>query len=268
MKHIPLILIFIGLSSNCKSERGIGMKDRATPIASFSDCNPGKMERIEINPGTIEKAPSVRLQKDSLLIVVDPAFKTVDFISADELFFRQESKVATIGEHSLSSFIRDQKEEDQAKEFEKQKNISGHLADSIHFENNKGQQEIWILNKSKQDMVIPCSDGMPVAVLQGLDKHGKWQPVNYYWFNWCGNSYSYLSFKPGEALRFITNIPNEGNFKTKFRFKLLGNKTFHYSNTFDGVIDYCQFSDRNINTDCINCKPTPQNKLEVLPNGW
>lgn len=266
MKCINFVLLCLSIAG-CKPKNDI-VSGAVTPIISIPECEQGKMELINIATGTIERAPILDYGNgpDSLLIVVSPAFKTSNFISDEELFFRQESQVLTIEEHSLSGFIRDQK--DQAKEFEKQKILSMNLADSIHFENNKGQQEIWIVNKSNKNITIPCSDGTPVAILQALDKGHKWQPVNYYWFNWCGNSYYYLFFKPDEALRFIANIPNEGSFKTKFRFKMLGYKTFYYSNTFDGVIDYCQFSDQGINTDCINCKPAPENRLEVLPKGW
>lgn len=58
-----------------------------------------------------------------------------------------------------------------------------------------------------------------------------------------GRGYCYIGFLPNAKGTFVAQLPNQGNYETKFRFKLVGKDKYYYSDEFTGKIDYCAFKD-------------------------
>lgn len=114
---------------------------------------------------------------------------------------------------------------------------------SEHVRNNNGKHVIRIMNNTTDTVFLQTQDGSFMAVMQGLTKSGQWCCLEYWQFSTCGNSYHNIGFLPNAKGAFVAQLPNNGNYETKFRFKLMGKDRYYYSDEFTGKIDYCAFTD-------------------------
>src|SRR5690554_1767318 len=77
-------------------------------------------------------------------------------------------------------------------------------------------------------------------IQEAKDSIGNWKPIQYWHWDWCGNTYSTVDLKPNYYA--LTRTPKfSGDFKTKLRLKLRFFNEYFYSNEFIGSIDYSQF---------------------------
>jgi hypothetical protein len=133
--------------------------------------------------------------------------------------------------------------------------VSKQKADAEHLTNNKGKNQVWIINNTSNEISIQMQDWQFICILQALTKDGQWLPIQYWQFSKCGNSYHNKKMAPKTANSFLFTIPNKGDYQTKLRFKLLGTNQFYYSNEFTGKIDYCEF---------VEYGPNPGYKLDSM----
>lgn len=115
------------------------------------------------------------------------------------------------------------------------KNCKAQHADSFNV--------IRFVNNSTGTIILQTQDGSLMAVMQGLSKSGQWCAIQFWQFSHCLRSYHNVGFRPNAAGAFVAQLPNQGNYETKFRFKLIGKDRFYYSDEFTGKIDYCAFKD-------------------------
>lgn len=79
-----------------------------------------------------------------------------------------------------------------------------------------------------------------VMIPEAKDSLGNWKPIQYWHWNWCGNTYSSIDLKPNHYV--LTRIPKfSGEFKTKLRLKLRFFNKLYYSKEFNGSINQSQF---------------------------
>lgn len=178
----------------------------------YIECEEGQMGYAQYEEGLDQPIPELLKQKSGFGIYVDTSNFASNFISYHENSLR------------TSDFNRNPKE-----------------ADSIHLLNNTNKRQVWIYNASAKEVMIQMQDWWYICVLQAKTPNGKWRPIQYWRFSRCGMSYYDKPFKPNTVNSFVFEIPEYGNYRTKLRFKLLGKGKFHYSNSFFGLINFCDF---------------------------
>lgn len=235
-------------------------------MAETFDCKTGIMKPAWYEHGIDESIPTIQGLQNGFIIVVDTNNKTKNFISFDEEYSRRLSTELdtsvldkTDGWEKLSNKQKIEKVKQERKSYLIQ-------ADSSHIKNNQGQQQVWIVNNSKDTVTIQMQDWSFICVLQTKAKSGQWYPIQYWRFSTCGNSYYVKQFPPKTANSFITKLPDEGDYKTKLRYKLLGTEKFYYSNEFDGKIKYCEFVEASTNYNDRRETPKLHFKLDSLIN--
>jgi len=255
MMRVISILIIVNIISSCVNK----------PDKEIFNCSKGEMRSAWYEHGKDEPIPSVKGLKKEFQILVDTNLKANNFISFDEEYFRKS-------EHKDMSDFNWIKGWDKLTENQKiektrlQKAADKDKADSIHLINNNGQQQVWIINNSKDTVVIQMQDWLFICVLQALTKGNHWYPIQYWRFSGCGNSYHYKYFLPKTANSFITDLPKKGDYKTKLRYKLLGKDKYYYSNEFEGSINYCRFVEDTSRYENRFGKKQPHFKLDSLIN--
>lgn len=215
--------------------------DRESIFAEKVECSKGQMKVAWYSKGQDELAPNISGLSPDFIILIDTNIKATNFISFHEQYSRERSIKLDTSDlefiHDWDKLTTNQKLE-KVKQFRKSYVIQ---ADSAHILNNQGQQQVLIINNSKDTVSVEMQDESFVCVLQALTKGGQWCPIQYRPFSSCGNSYFLKDSPPGTANSFITKLPNDGDYKTKLRYKLLGSDNAYYSNEFDGWINYCEF---------------------------
>ncbi len=101
---------------------------------------------------------------------------------------------------------------------------------------------IFIINKSNSmvSLLYESISGF-VMIQEAQDSIGNWNPIQYWHWNWCGNTYALVDLKPNYYA--LTRTPKfSGKKNTKMRLKLKVYEQFFYSNEFYGSIDYSQFN--------------------------
>jgi len=89
-------------------------------------------------------------------------------------------------------------------------------------------------NASRQDMSL-------IMIQEALDKDGNWQPIEYWVYSGCGNSYFYpLELIPNTCV-LVPIIKYTGDYETKIRLKFKYDKKVIYSTSFNGSIQKSQF---------------------------
>ncbi len=220
-------------------------------------CAKGLMSRAYYEHGVDTPVPQIKGLKNDFIILVDTNTKAHDFISFREEYARRQS---------MDTFeaLRYLEETERAKPTNKQiteiLNKNKREADSIHLVNNTGKQLVWLINNSKDTIIVQMQDWLYLCILEALDLNNEWKPIEYWRFSKCGNSYFNRTVLPKMANSFVMDIPQSGNYKTKLRFKLLGLDKFYFSNTFDGKIDYCCFSEDSSEYE----RGKPHYKLEKM----
>ncbi len=97
------------------------------------------------------------------------------------------------------------------------------------------------INNTSSKIDIDLQDGSLMMIQEALNENGKWEPIEYWVYSGCGNSYFHsLELNPGEYT--IIPIPvYKGEFKTKIRLKYVRNDIVYYSKAFEGSISPNQF---------------------------
>ena len=101
---------------------------------------------------------------------------------------------------------------------------------------------VFIVNYS--DTIISLTygaiSGFPM-IQEAKDSIGNWKPIQYWHWDWCGNTYSSIDLKPNHYA--LTRTPKfSGDFKTKLRLKLRFFNVYFYSKEYNGSINYSQFA--------------------------
>jgi hypothetical protein len=246
MKILSVIIIGLSLVS-CKTK-----KDEPK-------CSNGLMDRAHYEHGVDTSIPKIKGLKNEFVILIDTNIQAHDFVSFHEdyarrrtvdtfeaLLYANEAENTKLTKKQIAEILSKNKSE----------------ADSIHQVNNNGQQLVWLINNSRDTISLQMQDWLYICILEALDLNNEWRPIEYWRFSNCGNSYYNKRLLPKTANSFITSIPQNGNYKTKLRFKLLGLNRFYYSNLFSGNIDYCSFSEDSSRYE----RGKPHYKLEKLIN--
>ena len=98
---------------------------------------------------------------------------------------------------------------------------------------------VFIVNNTDIIQGIEHHDGRLLVIQEALTENGEWQPIEYFIYSGCGNSYGINPLKPASYLMF--GIPKyNGDFKTKLRVRLRTNNNTILSNEFDGNINKTQ----------------------------
>jgi hypothetical protein len=109
----------------------------------------------------------------------------------------------------------------------------------------------YLINASDSIFNAEKQDGSLIMIQEAIDKNGDWQPIEYWTYSGCGNSYFHpLTLKPGKYIMIPIKKYN-GNYKTKIRLKLKKDKSIFYSDPFDGSIETSQFDKKTDNVDGI-----------------
>ena len=94
------------------------------------------------------------------------------------------------------------------------------------------------MNKSIK--IIP-QDNSLYLIQEAIDKNGKWNPIEFWGFSHCGNSYeNHIEFKPKQIPKLKTD-KYSGDYKTKSRIKIQLNNKIYYSNPINSYINYSKF---------------------------
>ena len=89
-------------------------------------------------------------------------------------------------------------------------------------------------------------DGDIVAIQEAKNAKGKWEPIEYWYHSWCGNSYSYIDILPYHKTSVL--CPRySGKFQTKLRVRIESNKGILVSPEFNGSINPTQFKKKKTN---------------------
>lgn len=240
--------------------------DNKSVVEDKFECKKGEMSRAWYEHGIDEPIPRLQGLQKGFIIVVDTSCKATNFTSFDEDYSRRRAMGLDIIDldwmNGWENFTTSQKLE----KLKQEKKFYLNKADSVHFLNNQGQQQVWIINNSNDTVTIQMQDWSFICVLQAKTKSGQWLPIQYWHLSSCGNSYYLKHFPPKTANSFITKLPNNGDYKTKLRYKLLGADQFYYSNEFDGKINYCEFVEDSTNFNRRSSTPQPYFKLDRLIN--
>jgi len=245
---------------SCQANNQQGKK----PVKENFNCTKGLMKNAWYEYGMDENIPPIKDLSSEFIILVDTNLQATNFVSFEEDYSRRRSTELdttdldwTDGWDKLTTKQKLEKLNQERK---------SHLlqANSAHILNNQGQQQVWIINNTRDTVSIQMQDWSYICILQGLTKGGQWFPIQYWGFSHCGNSYYDKHFPPKTANSFITRIPNKGDYETKLRFKLLGADKFYYSNEFKGKINYCDFVEDSTNYNERRGKPEPHYKLDSV----
>lgn len=255
MKHFINILILLFLLTGCKNNSS----DDQKVVEEIFECKKGKMTPAWYELGIDEPTPIIQGLQSGFIIVVDTSNKATNFISSDEIFLRKRSKTLDTSDLGWTDGWEKLTMKQKFKKVKQEREFYLIEADSTHILNNQGQQQVWIINNSKDTVTIQMQDGSFICVLQAKTKSGQWYSIQYWRFSDCGNSYYFKHFPPKTANSFVTKLPNKGDYQTKLRYKLLGADKFYYSNEFDGKINYCEFVEDN-----PDGTPQPHFKLDSL----
>lgn len=201
----------------------------------YVDCEKGQMGYARYEVGIDEPIPEFLKSRSDFGMYVDTTNRETNFISY------HENSLRTKGNSGY-----------------------GEDPDSVHKANNTNKQQVWIYNASTHDVTIQMQDWWYICILQAKTPNGKWKPIQYWRFSGCGMSYYGKPFKPKTANSFVFKIPDYGGYRTELRFKLLGKGTFHYSNTFYGSINLCDFVQNPASYSHGRIPYSPNYKLDSL----
>jgi hypothetical protein len=238
--------------------------DNKKVIEEVFDCKKGEMTPAWYEHGIDEPIPNINGLTNGFIIVVDTRNKATNFISFDEDYSRGQATGLDTNDLYWTDNWDKLTTKQKLEKVKQERNSYLIQADSVHILNNQGQQQVWIINNSNDTVPIQMQDWSFICVLQAKSKSGQWYPIQFWRFSDCGNSYYLKHFPPKTANSFITKLPDEGDYKTKLRYKLLGADKFYYSNEFEGKINYCEFVEDSTSFSDGYIRPEPNYKLDKL----
>ena len=219
----------------------LACKQGSSAIEEQFECAHGLMRRAWYEHGADEPIPDLKGLPQNFMILVDTSLRPTNFVSYDESYLLEESTSLDTSDMHWVEDWDNLKTSEKLKRVAEERNKSKTKADSIHQGNNQRQQQVWIINNSDDTVGIQMQDWLFICILQAKARNGQWHPVQYWRLSTCGNSYYTKTFLPKTANSFIADRHLEGDYPTTLRYKLMGAKTFYYSNEFDGRINYCEF---------------------------
>lgn len=206
-------------------------------------CEAGTMDYIDFQTSyKVEKAPKIKDSIKDFVVVVLPELKQPNFVSFEENYAREEANGT---DNFLSERFKHLKLTGAAEQefYKKHRAMQLRYADSLHTA-AESMDEVWLINKTNKSQIFLAQDGSPIMILEAQNENKEWQPITFWGFSGCGNSYhDPIGFKRNDGIRMRISLPKQGDFATKLRFKVNGLGKFYYSNVFDGKIDYCSFID-------------------------
>ena len=97
-----------------------------------------------------------------------------------------------------------------------------------------------LFNCSTDTIILTEQDGDLIAIQEAKNAKGKWEPIEYWYYSWCGDSYSYIDILPYHKTSIL--CPRYyGSFQTKLRVRIKSNKGILISSEFKGSINPNQF---------------------------
>lgn len=99
---------------------------------------------------------------------------------------------------------------------------------------------VHLINLTDSSIHYTSQDGNIPMIREAMDENGKWKPIEYWTWSWCGNSYYFLELKSRHEI-ITSTFHYGGKFKTKIRFKINIGKSIIYTNEFEGRINPKQF---------------------------
>jgi hypothetical protein len=99
----------------------------------------------------------------------------------------------------------------------------------------------FLINNSKYPIEIETQGYGLTMIQEAQDDRGKWNPVEYWAYSFCGNSYNTFLFDSGSytLFQFTTYA---GDYNTNMRLKIKIGKHILYSEPFPGKITKSQFN--------------------------
>jgi hypothetical protein len=253
-----LTLLF--LITGCDNKQS----EKEKVVVETFDCKTGQMKPAWYEHGIDEQIPNIKGLQNEFVIIVDTNSKAKNFISFDEDYSRERSNKLDTSDLNWTDNWEQLTPKQKFEKVNQEKKSYLIQADSAHFLNNQGQQQVWIINNSRDTVTIQMQDWSFICVLQAKTKGGQWYPIQYWRFSTCGNSYGFKKFPPKTANSFITELPNKGDYLTKLRYKLLGENKYYYSNEFEGKINYCEFVEDSTDYNDRYDNKKPHFKLDTL----
>lgn len=109
----------------------------------------------------------------------------------------------------------------------------------------------YLINTSGSTFNAERQDGSLLMIQEAMNEKGEWQPIEYWVYSGCGNSYfDPLKLESGKYV-MIPIKQYEGSFNTIFRLKMKKGKSIFYSETFEGSMDKGQFEKQTENVHGI-----------------
>ncbi|HRJ95390.1 MAG TPA: hypothetical protein PLL78_01795 [Fimbriimonadaceae bacterium] len=75
------------------------------------------------------------------------------------------------------------------------------------------------IGNDRSDSWLRASDGSLQGWLEAKDATGKWRPIEYHHWAWCGNSRHRVNLPKGQEFRYFVRIA-QGSLRTTIRWKL------------------------------------------------
>ena len=112
-------------------------------------------------------------------------------------------------------------------------------------DNPEGYFTAYLINTTDTTFSANRQDGSLIMIQEALDENGKWNPIEYWVYSGCWNSYfSPLKLNAGKCV-LIPIKKYTGTFKTKIRLKFKYGDHIMYSHSFDGSINQTQFRQKD-----------------------
>lgn len=209
-------------------------EDNQQENESFSSST-GMMKMAYHVYGRTESPEFIKKLPSQFIVLVDKERKPTNFYSAEEDEAWELAKTVDMHympyEYNINwdSLTWDNKVDTVLKIREQFKE----KAMQLHAINNQQQQQVWIINNTKDTNSIFVEDNQLLCILQAKNKDNVWRPIEYWIGFSCGSGTPVLLEKqllPKTATSFVTTIESKGDYSTKLRYQLYGIDTIYYSN--------------------------------------
>lgn len=100
---------------------------------------------------------------------------------------------------------------------------------------------VFIHNRSKDTIYLGQQDGRVIMIQEAKDENGRWKPIEFWRYSWCGNSYVAERLLPN-AIAVVKILKYDGDFETEIRLKLKNGNDIIYSDSYKGKINKIQFN--------------------------
>ncbi len=97
-----------------------------------------------------------------------------------------------------------------------------------------------VYNSGDDTAAITLQDGEVMVIQEAKNPQGRWQPIEFWLYSTCGNSYECLRIAP-KHLVIVKTVLYNGDYQTTLRYKLRIDRRVVYSQTFVGRIQKEQF---------------------------